>query len=72
VPKIFKKLSSTLASLFSIVPNGKILIILLQKINGKKKGNSAGTMAIATQILLKIYSMKKIKISKFSMFPQII
>jgi hypothetical protein len=44
--KIFKKLSSTV---FSIVPNGKILLILLSKINGEKKErNSQGTMAIAT------------------------
>jgi hypothetical protein len=38
VPKIFKKLSSTLvASLFSIVPNGEIFINLLAKVNEKKK-----------------------------------
>jgi hypothetical protein len=34
--KIWKKFSSTLASLFSMVPNLKILLFLLPKVNDKK------------------------------------
>jgi hypothetical protein len=45
MPKLFKEFSSTLASLFSIVHNGKFY---WPKINGKNKRNSSGTTAIAT------------------------
>ncbi len=39
MPKILMKLSSTLASLFSIVPNCKILLLLLLKVNDKNNYN---------------------------------